>query len=207
MRWWCGGGGVRCGQEGDEGGGRSGGCRSRNRGVQACSRPSRQPSRVACARRRALQLPACLPAPTCPHARPAPPPPLQVRIVKAAEADAEAKFLSGQGIARQRQVRPGRQPGMGGPGDGGSTSSPSARIAGRRAGRWRRGWPVPEWGGGPWQSSAQARSPVALSHLPQHTPSTHPPPSHRHRPPHRAARPCRPSSPGCARACRASRAR
>jgi hypothetical protein len=28
----------------------------------------------------------------------------KIRIVKAAEADAEAKFLSGQGIARQRQV-------------------------------------------------------------------------------------------------------
>jgi hypothetical protein len=29
---------------------------------------------------------------------------MQVRIVKAAEADAEAKYLAGQGIARQRQV-------------------------------------------------------------------------------------------------------
>ena len=30
--------------------------------------------------------------------------PLQVRVVKAAEADAESKYLSGQGIARQRQA-------------------------------------------------------------------------------------------------------
>jgi regulator of protease activity HflC (stomatin/prohibitin superfamily) len=29
----------------------------------------------------------------------------KIQVVKAAEADAEAKFLSGQGIARQRQVR------------------------------------------------------------------------------------------------------
>ena len=46
---------------------------------------------------------------------------LQVRIVKAAEADAEAKYLAGQGIARQRQVsKPSeggraRRAGCGGP--------------------------------------------------------------------------------------------
>ena len=30
--------------------------------------------------------------------------PVTVQVVKAAEADAEAKFLAGQGIARQRQA-------------------------------------------------------------------------------------------------------
>lgn len=30
----------------------------------------------------------------------------KVQVVKAAEADSEAKYLQGQGIARQRQVQP-----------------------------------------------------------------------------------------------------
>lgn len=38
--------------------------------------------------------------PCLPHA----PCSIQVTVVKAAEADSEAKFLSGQGIARQRQA-------------------------------------------------------------------------------------------------------
>lgn len=62
---------------------------------RCCYRAHLQPSVEARCKLQAPSLP-----------RPPPASFLQVRIVKAAEADAEAKYLAGQGIARQRQVRP-----------------------------------------------------------------------------------------------------
>lgn len=63
--------------------------------------------------------------------------PTQVRVVKAAEADAEAKYLAGSGIARQRQaIIAGLRERCGGGGGGCILGRAACAVAG---GGWKAG--------------------------------------------------------------------